>query len=119
MISFKVDENGDLIVNNRGDLVTVEGKDEEQQCVERCLTTGQGEWFLNILHGLDYSELLGKNVDEEVGRIAILEAINQEPRVEDVEEITREFDRMRRIAVWKIKVRMQSGNIVEAVIDIE
>ena len=116
LYALKIEE-GDLTINSRGELVTVAGKDEEVQAIERALTTGQGEWFLNELHGLKYDEVLGKALDEERSRLAITEAIYQDPRVESVENIRRDFDRATRKAVWHITVKMESGNIVEAVIN--
>lgn len=116
MRSLKI-AGGDLVIEN-GDFVLVGGAEEEAQCIERVLTTNQGEWFLNELHGLDYSQVFTRPFDEDRARLALVEAINQEPRVESVEEITFHFDRPNRhMDVYvRAKIRLVSGNEIEEVI---
>ena len=91
MKSLKI-ESGDLVIEN-GDFVVIEGEEEEAQCIERVLTTNQGEWFLNLLHGMDYTHIFCKAVRRRSCALSIIEAIHQDPRVESVEEIEFQFDR--------------------------
>lgn len=118
MKSFKIDKN-DLVLNSLLSLEMVEGEAEETQSVERVLTTGQGEWFLNIAHGLAQDELLVKNFDTERARLAIIEALYQEPRVDVVESIEFDLDREKRLLNVTLVVRMVSGVVVEEVIAFE
>lgn len=115
MRTLKID-NDDLVLDEQKNFVMVQEKEEEQLVIQRVLSTGQGEWFLNVEHGLAYEELLGKTFDEERARLAILEAIYQEPRAESVESIEFERDRANRKLVVKVVVKMLSGAILEEVI---
>lgn len=114
MKSLKI-EGGDIVIE-KGDFVMIEGEEEEAQCIERVLTTNQGEWFLNTLHGMDYSQIFAKPFDEDRARLSIIEAIHQEQRVESVEEIEFQFDRADRHMNIYIRVKMNSGNTIEEVI---
>lgn len=119
MRTFKI-VNGDLLFDGQNNLVMVEGHEEEAQSIERILTTNQGEWFLNILHGLDYNEIQGKGKTKEGIKLALIEAISQEPRVEDIEFIEVDIDNRNRRLNVKFNILMQSGNYVtgEEVVDI-
>lgn len=116
MKSLKI-EGGDLVLEN-GEFVMLEGEEEEAQCIERVLTTNQGEWFLNQLHGLDYAHIFTKPFDEDRARLSIIEAINQDPRVESVEEIDFQFDRQSRHMVVAVRVKMVTGSTIEEVIEL-
>lgn len=114
MKSLKI-EGGDLVIE-KGDFVMIEGEEEEAQCIERVLTTNQGEWFLNLLHGLDYTHIFTKPFDEDRARLSIIEAIHQDPRVESVEEVEFQFDRAKRHMTVYVQVKMRGGNTIEEVI---
>lgn len=116
MKSLKI-EGGDLVIEN-GELVMIEGEEEEAQCVERVLSTGQGEWFLNLLHGLDYTQIFAKPFDEDRARLAIIGAAHQEPRVESVEEIEFRFNRPDRHLDIYVRIKMFNGNEIEEVIPV-
>lgn len=106
-------ENGDLVFNSQRNLLMVEGHDEEIQSIERLLTTNTGEWFLNIEHGLDYSRLQGKAVSDEQIRLAVLQALAQEGRITEVENIeVRRSDKNRTVAI-NFRCRMVSGEVLQ------
>lgn len=117
MESLKL-EKGDLIIEN-GDLATIEGVDEVSQCIERVLTTNKDEWFLDVHHGLDYAVIFAKPFDEEQARLAIVEAVYQEPRVRSVENIEFRFDRRDRYLEIFVEVVLQNGETVQEVIPVE
>lgn len=112
MKTFKIVE-GDLVLDGQNNLVMVEDKDEEIQSIERIISTNQGEWFLNILHGLNYNEIQGKGKDKEGIILAITEAIHQDDRVEEIESMNVEIDRKDRSVKVDFKVKMKSGNTIE------
>lgn len=112
MKTFKIVE-GDLVLDGQNNLVMVDEIEEEAQSIERIITTNQGEWFLNILHGLDYNEIQGKGKDKESIILAITEAIHQDSRVEDIESMNVEIDRKNRNVKVDFKVKMKSGNTIE------
>lgn len=84
MKAFKVDKNGDLIIEN-GDFVVIDGRDELVQSIDRILTTNIGEWFLSMGFGLDYQAIQGKGKNKESVKLAIKEAIYQDERVAEVD----------------------------------
>lgn len=112
MKTFKI-EDEDLVFDGQNNLLMVEEYGEEAQSLERTLTTSQGEWFLNILHGLDYSEIQGKDKTKEGIKLAITEAIYQDDRVKDIESIDVEIDGSNRSIKVDFKVKMKSGNTIE------
>jgi len=74
----------------------VEGVDEAAQAIRVLLSTNTGEWFLNRAHGLDYSVIQVKNPQMQEIRLALQEALDQEQRVENIENIELEFDERER-----------------------
>ena len=84
MKAFKI-VNGDIVFNSLNDIEMVSGKDEEVQSIDRILTTNTGEWFLNILFGLDYSKVRGKGRTRAEIELALLDALSQDERTLDVE----------------------------------
>lgn len=112
MKTFKI-ENNDLVFDGHGNLILVEGREEEIQSVERLLTTNTGEWFLNIEHGLAYSKIQGKNISDEQIKLAIMQALLQEERIAEVEhvEITRN-DKNRTVKI-DFRCRMRTGETLE------
>lgn len=112
MITFKI-RNGDLVFDGQNNLVMVEGRDEEAQSIERILTTNVNEWFLNIFHGLDYSQIQGKGKDKEGIRLALTEAIHQDNRVKNIEYINTDIDRLNRSLKVNCEIEMESGEILE------
>ena len=106
-------ENGDLVLDAQHSLVVVEGRDEEVQSVERLLTTNTGEWFLNIEHGLDYSQIQGKAVSDDHIHLAVMQALAQEERIQEVENIeVRRSDKNRTVAI-NFRCRMVSGEVLQ------
>ena len=111
MKSFKVDKNGDLIIEN-GDLVMIDGKEEIRQSIERILTTNVGEWFLDMEFGLDYQAIQGKGKTKESIKLAITEAIYQEPRIKTVDIKDSEIDINRHLKVYGRATDIE-GNVLD------
>lgn len=112
MKTFKI-VNGDLVFDSVKNLAMVEGKEEEIQSLERTLSTNTGEWFLNTLHGLDYSEIQGKGKSEEGIRLAITEAAFQEERIIDIEFLEVKINPATRSLIVNFKFETLEGNIIE------
>lgn len=94
MRTFKI-QNNDLQIEE-GNLLMVEDEDEIVQSAERRLTTNKNEFFLDIELGLDYSQIQGKGKDAESIRFAILDALHQDERVEEVDFLNVDIDRKTR-----------------------
>lgn len=98
MKSFKLDNNGDLIIEN-GDLVMIDGRDELVQSIDRILTTNVGEWFLSMGFGLDYQAIQGKGKAKGNIKLTITGAMFQEPRIEQVDIRDISIDKNRHLKV--------------------
>lgn len=105
--------NGDIVFNSQLNLVMVEGKDEEVQAVERLLTTNAGEWFLNIEHGLEYSRIQGKGITDEQIRLAVMQALAQEERIQEVESIDIVRNEKDRTVAISFRCRIVSGDTLQ------
>lgn len=91
MKSFKINDNGDLVINEM-----VEGDEELIQCLKHLIYTRVGEWFLNLNYGFDRSVIEQKKYDEREITQALYDAIYQEPRIKQVTSLTFEFDKINR-----------------------
>lgn len=118
MRTFKI-KNGDLVIEN-GDLVMVEGEEEQMQSIERILTTNKGEWFLNTDFGLDYNRIQGKNKTEEEIKLAMVEALHQDSRVDEVDIVKVEIDRGNRDLKVSFRYTTVNDEVIEGqeVVDI-
>ena len=76
MKDLKLNSNGDLLVENN-DFVFVTGEEELRQRVECVLGTNKGEWFNDWEEGINFSNILGKNVTVEDVRGEIISALRQ------------------------------------------
>ncbi|MED4933986.1 DUF2634 domain-containing protein [Heyndrickxia coagulans] len=79
--------NGDLVFDENGELEMVSDDDEIVQNLEMILSTQLGEFHLDETIGLDRSNILTKQFDEEQAHYDIVEALMQEDRVAEVREI--------------------------------
>ena len=103
-------ENGDLGFDGQNNLRMVEGIDEKKQAIHLLLSTNAGEWFLNTLHGLDYTQILGEKPEEEQTRAAFLEAFEQEPRIEEMLQFNTDFANRRLTVNFNVRVE---GEVIE------
>ena len=116
MRSFLI-ENDDIVVDKM-DIVMIEDIDEICQCVERALTTRIKEFFLNLEHGMDYEEMQSKAPNIERLKIDIIEAALQEERLNLIESIDIEIDRVNRKAKIKFIGRLEDGTLIEGEVNI-
>ena len=112
MITFFLNEFGELEFDGQNNLRMVDGADEKLQSVRLLLQTNAGEWFLNTGHGLEYMSILGQKPNEELIRAAFMEAFQQEPRIEEVLSLDFEFDRLDRHLTVNFRLRMD-GEVIE------
>ena len=112
MKTLRVDDDGDLQLDGQHSLRMVGGVDEKAQSVRILLGTNLDEWFLNKAHGLDYSIIQVKNPNMEDIRAALQEALQQEPRLEEIENIELDFDERERKLKVNLRLRMD-GEILE------
>lgn len=95
MKTFKI-KNGDLSIDQSGNLEMVDKEDEIAQSVEMILSANKGEWFLNEDFGLDYDEITSKGQSKRDIEFALREAIFQEERIQGIEFPKIEIDSVNR-----------------------
>ncbi len=104
----------DLVFDGQNSFRLVEGIAEAKQSIRMLLSTNQGEWFLNLLHGLDFYEILGQVPGPEtelLARAAVMEALEQESRIEEVLDLEVSFDIQDRNAKIDFWVRMEGQEV--------
>lgn len=115
MISFLIQDD-DLVFDGQGNLLMVEGREEEAQSIERLLTTRVKEFFLNPAMGFDYSVLGSKSPDYNAIRLALIDCITQDKRVLSVTGITFNLDNETRQLSVNFNFTTTSGIITSEVI---
>lgn len=108
MQSFALDGNGDLLIENN-EIGIVVGESLIQQKVWTVLHTNQGEWFFDWQQGIDFSNLLGKNINEELVRYEIEKGLAQVDETFTITEFSYEADLRRREARVKFKAQTKDG----------
>ena len=84
-------ETRDLEFDNQGRLRMVEADEQhtaERQRLRLRLGTRTGEWFLDVLLGVPWLELVEKGVPRERIRAEVLRALHRDEHVEQVESLT-------------------------------
>lgn len=76
MKSLALDSTGDLLIQNN-QFQMVDGNELLRQKVQEVLSTKKGEWFYDWEQGIEFSQLLGKNVTEESVRSEIEDGLRQ------------------------------------------
>ncbi|MCL2615950.1 MAG: hypothetical protein FWD30_04030 [Dehalococcoidia bacterium] len=88
-------ESRDLVFDEEGLLVQIQGDDTTAQNVRLTLQSWLGEFFLDITFGTDYGRILGKKPFElssdEAGEV-LREAIFQEPGMAQIDEVKTQID---------------------------
>lgn len=73
---FALDNNGDILIANN-EIQMVDGDELIRQTVERILKTNKGEWVFDWDEGIDFSNVLGKNITEDMVRSEIENGLAQ------------------------------------------
>jgi hypothetical protein len=111
--------NGDIVFDDNGDLVMVEGAEEVAQCCEIALGTNINEWFLNPDMGIKFSAFQGKDVSEEEMREQIRHGLFQEPRIKTVESIEFARNEKARTLLIQFVVTTNEGERIENEVKID
>lgn len=93
-VDLKLNEDNDLVFGSNDDFVTVSGNNNLSQAIINRLRTGIGELRLHSLYGSRTKILLGeKNINSALAlvRQATREALNQEPRISQINSIIAQF----------------------------
>lgn len=86
MIDIALDSNADLSFTD--DLKLISEVEEIKQAVGITLRTKLGEFFAAPESGLDWEYVIGKDYNQQYAAAAITDAIQQDPRVVSVNDIS-------------------------------
>lgn len=112
MKGFEMDSTGDVaVVNNK--IPMTSGSSLVQQKVWNVLSTNKGEWFLNLNEGIDFDNVLGKGVTEDLVRYEIEQGLLQVDSTFAITEFTCEIDSRNRKIKAHFKAQVSSGEEVE------
>ena len=95
-VDIKTDDNGDLVVDSTGDLVSIGGLDNFHAAIRRLLNTENGVWFEERAYGASMNKYLSRPNTESVRKACGLEiksSLSLDPRIKDMPLIkTIKFD---------------------------
>lgn len=111
MKGFAMDENGDLLIENN-EISIVTGDSLLQQKVTNVLQTNLKEWFFDWDQGIDFSNLLGKGVGEELARYEIARGLEQVDSTFTITDFSYHADAVARKATIAFKAETESGKEV-------
>lgn len=112
MNGFAMTDTGDVaIVNDKIPLVS--GQSLLQQKVKNVLSTNKGEWFLDLNEGVDFDNLLGKGITEDLVRYEIEQGLLQVDRTFTITEFTCEINNKARKVRAFFKAQTSNGEEVE------
>lgn len=106
--------NNDLELDGQNAFKMVQGDDELVQAVSETFKTAKGSWFLNPGHGFDRTTVQAKQYDETLVTNALFEAALQDERVENIQDITFDYEKAtRKLAVDFKFTKKGTGETVE------
>ncbi|WP_369355616.1 DUF2634 domain-containing protein [Lysinibacillus capsici] len=105
----------DIELDGQNSFKMVEGDDELVQAVGITFKTAKGSWFLNPKgHGFDRTTVQAKQYDESLVTNALFEAALQDERVENIQDITFDYDKAnRKLSVDFKFTKRGTGEIIE------
>ena len=84
-----------------------------QQKVEKLINTNLGECFYNAAEGINFKNLMGKNIDEEIVKSEILDALMQIDNSFVITEFEMSTDTAIRKLLIKFKAETSEGEVLE------
>lgn len=90
-----MDETGDVIVANN-EISLVIGSELTRQKVQNVLRTNLKEWFLDWEEGVDYHNIIGKGITEELIRYEIERGLEQVDSTFAITEFVCDIDKVNR-----------------------
>lgn len=89
MKSFAIDKkSGDLIIENN-EIQMAENEELTRQKVQTVIGTNKGEWFLDWEQGIDFSNILGKGITDEMVQAEIESGLRQVDETLHISEFSR------------------------------
>ena len=106
-----MNSDGDVVIEN-GHIRIVVGDDHLRQKVWMVLGTNLREWFFDWDQGIDFGNLLGKGVGEELARYEIARGLAQVDSTFSITEFSYKVDRAARKATVTFKAKNKGGEEV-------
>ncbi|TQR42799.1 DUF2634 domain-containing protein [Paenibacillus popilliae] len=107
-------QDGDLQLSD-GQIAWIDGREELTQAVRIRLGTRLGEYFFAPDMGLDHEQMVGKQVDEDTIREAVMRCLMDEPRIQSVEDVEVTRDKHSRTAQVRLVMTSSEGEEVELI----
>ncbi|MBN3523481.1 DUF2634 domain-containing protein [Paenibacillus apiarius] len=104
--------DGDIQVSD-GQIAWIDGREELAQSVRIRMGTRLGEYFFAPDMGLDHDQMMGKQVDEDSIREAVMRCLAEEPRIQSVEELEIDWDERARTVSMRLVMMSADGEEVE------
>lgn len=108
MKSIAIDAAGDVIIENN-EIIMAAGDELLRQKVQTVLRTNLREWFFDWDQGIDFSNILGKGINEELVRYEIDRGLKQVDETFRITEFAFSVDRVTRHAVVTFRAQNESG----------
>ncbi|MCY9517935.1 contractile injection system sheath initiator [Paenibacillus apiarius] len=105
-------KDGDIQVSD-GQIAWIDGREELAQSVRIRMGTRLGEYFFAPDMGLDHDQMMGKQVDEDSIREAVMRCLAEEPRIQSVEELEIDWDERARTVSMRLVIMSADGEEVE------
>lgn len=118
MRSFYIDPStGDIAMDGQNNMRMVEDDDELVQCIGLTVKTNKKEWFLNPDHGFNRSVVQRKRFDQAEVNVELYDAVLQEDRVDTIEDVAFDYDKINRHLKVDFSFKKQSGETVRGVVE--
>ena len=111
MKGFALDSRGDVVIEN-GVISHAVGDSLVQQKVWTVLRTNLGEWYFDWEQGIDFANLIGKGVGEELARYEVERGLHQVDSTFIITEFAYEADHRARTAKVTFKAHNEDGEEV-------
>lgn len=111
MKGFALDSRGDVLIEN-GQISLAVGDENTRQKVWTVLHTNLKEWWFDWSQGIDFSNLLGKDVGEELARYEVERGLQQVDSTFIITDFAYEADFKARKAKITFKAKTDSGEEV-------
>lgn len=112
MIGFKLDEKGDVLIENN-QIQMVSGDEFIKQTVQSVIGTNKGEWFLNEDEGITFENILGKFVDEDIIKTEIEEGLLQIDESFSITQFSCKFNSEKRKLEVSFSAVNDDGTVIE------
>lgn len=110
MKDFKLDETGDLLIKN-GKIEIISDKEEFAQKIKQVLGTNLGEWKLNPEEGIAFNKILVKNLNMDLVRDMIKNALLQVDETLELVEFIHKYNQYKRLLYISFKVNKNGEEI--------